>query len=140
MPGELESFVRSGYADFNEGERIPTLDFWHADGVYVNTAEDPDHGERRGIEAVQGLYRSWVEAYPDLRVEPLEVVTNGDRAFAWVRFSGHTAGSTAPIEMELAHVWTVEDGKIRRIEEFFDRAQGLEATGLTETPSRLEAS
>jgi ketosteroid isomerase-like protein len=32
--------------------------------------------------------------------------------------------------VELANVWTVEKGKIRRIEEFFDRAEGLEAAGL----------
>jgi ketosteroid isomerase-like protein len=34
--------------------------------------------------------------------------------------------------MELAHVWTVEDGKIRRIEEYSDRSAGLEAAGLEE--------
>jgi hypothetical protein len=34
--------------------------------------------------------------------------------------------------MEIAHVITYEDGKIRRIEEFSDRAEGLAAAGLTE--------
>ena len=72
----------------------------------------------------------WIEAYPDLRVEPLEIQTNGDRAFVWVRFSGHGAGSGVPIDMELAHVVTVEGGKFRSIEEYPERADGLEAAGL----------
>ena len=38
--------VRVGYARFNEGERIPSLEFWHADGVYVNSADDPDPGKQ----------------------------------------------------------------------------------------------
>lgn len=127
---DLEEQVRIGYARFNEGARIPTLEFWHADGVYVNSADDPDPGTHEGIEAVQKQYARWVDAYPDLKVEPLEVRTSGNRAFAWVRFSGHGAGSGVPIEMELAHVWTVEDGKIRRIEEFSTREEGIAATGL----------
>ena len=74
----------------------------------------------------------WVEAYPDLQVEPLEIQTNGDRAFVWVRFSGHGAESGVPIDMELAHVHTFKGGKLRRIEEYSDRADGLEAAGLSE--------
>jgi ketosteroid isomerase-like protein len=130
MSDETESLVRSGYAAFNGGERVPSLDHWHADGVYVNSAADPDPDTHEGIEAVREQYRRWVDAYPDLQVEPLEVRTNGDRAFVWVRFSGHGASSGVPIEMELAHVVTYEDGKIRRIDEYPDRAGGLEAAGI----------
>jgi hypothetical protein len=34
--------------------------------------------------------------------------------------------------MELAHVNMVEGGKLRRIEEYQERADGLEAAGLSE--------
>jgi hypothetical protein len=78
--------------------------------------------------------RAGVEAYPDLRVEPLEIMTNGDRALVWASWRGHGAGSGVPIEMEMAQVWTVEDGKIRRIAEFSDRDEGLEAAGLRDRP------
>jgi ketosteroid isomerase-like protein len=61
-------------------------------------------------------------------------MTNGDRAFVWARWWGHGAGSGVPIEMEMAQVWTVEDGKVRRIAEFFDRDEGLEAAGLRDRP------
>jgi hypothetical protein len=75
----------------------------------------------------------WVEAYPDLQVEPLEIQTNGNRAFAWVQFSGHGAASGVPIDMEMAHVVTIDEGgKTLRIEEYPERADGLEAAGLSE--------
>jgi ketosteroid isomerase-like protein len=61
-----------------------------------------------------------------------EIVGNGDRAFLWVRFTGHGAGSDVPIAMEVAQVLTVEDGKIRRLHAFTDRAEALEAAGLAE--------
>jgi hypothetical protein len=34
--------------------------------------------------------------------------------------------------MELAHVLTVEGGRTRRLEEYSERADGLEAAGLSE--------
>lgn len=139
MPDEIEDLVRAGYAYFNSAERdasgarvLASLDYWHPEGVYVNSADDPDPAVHSGIEAVRRQVGRWVEAYPDLRVEPLEVLTNGDVAFLWVRFSGHGAGSGVPIEMELAHVVTYEDGKIRRIEEYPTRDAGLAAAGLAE--------
>jgi ketosteroid isomerase-like protein len=128
-----ETRVREAYAAFNAGARVPTLEWWHADGEYVASRDDPDAATHSGIAAVQAQYARWVEAYPDLRVEPLEVRANGDVVFVWVRFAGHGAESNIPIDMELAHVVTVKDGKIKQIAEFNDRDEGLAAAGLAAT-------
>src|ERR1700730_13909131 len=130
MSQEIEDFVRSLYDRFTGGERLPSADAWHADGVYVNSSDDPDPGTHSGLEAITKQFRTWVEAYPDLRVDPLEILVNGDRALVWARWSGHGAGSGVPIEMEMAQVCTIEDGKIRRVEEYFDHAEALNAVGL----------
>jgi hypothetical protein len=45
---------------------------------------------------------------PDLRVEPLEIRSNGERVFEWTRFTGHGADSGVAMEMDLAHVLTYE--------------------------------
>jgi ketosteroid isomerase-like protein len=125
-------FVVDGYARFNAGERTAELWFWHPDGEYHAAREDPDSAIHRGIDALRRHYASWVESYPDLTVEPLEAKGNGDKVFLWVRFSGHGQGSGVPVEMELAHVITMRDGKVARTIEYFDRAEALEATGLPE--------
>ena len=136
----VEESVRRGYARFNGAEREPadekelaSLDVWHLDGVYVNSANDPDPTVNRGIEAVRQQVGQWVVAYPDLQVEPLEIQSNGNRAFVWVRFSGHGAASGVPIDMEMAHVLTIDEGgKTLRLEEYPERADGLEAAGISE--------
>jgi hypothetical protein len=51
--------------------------------------------------------------------------------FAWVRFSGHGAGSGVPMEMQLAHVWTMCDGRAERVVEYSNRDEGLAAAGLS---------
>jgi uncharacterized protein len=125
-------FVLDGYARFNAGERTAELWFWHPDAEYHAAREDPDSAIHRGIDAIRRQFVSWVEAYPDLTIEPLEARGSGDTVFLWVRFSGHGAGSGAPIEMELAHVYTMRDGKAARVVEYMDRAEALEAAGLRE--------
>jgi len=50
----------------------------------------------------------------------------------WLRFSGHGAESEVPIEMELAHVITMRDGKWARTVEYAAKAEALEAAGLRE--------
>jgi ketosteroid isomerase-like protein len=133
MSQENEDLARFGYHWFNrEHEPPPT---WHPDGEFMNSREDPDHTTYRGIDAIGKQHQGWFDSYPDLRVEPLEIRSRGDRTFAWVRFTGHAANSGVPLEMELAHVGIWEDGKLRRLEEYFDRAEALAVAGLAEQPT-----
>jgi ketosteroid isomerase-like protein len=125
---ETGALVRWGYEWFNREKAPPPT--WLPDGEYINAREDPDHATYRGIDAIRRQHQGWVDAYPDLRVEPLEIIVNGDRVFVWTRFTGHGADSGAAMEMELAHVVTLEDDRTRRIEEFFNRSEALEAAGL----------
>jgi len=128
---ENEDLTRAGYDWFNREKEPPPT--WLDDGEFINAGDDPDHGVYRGIEAIRAQHRGWFEAYPDLRVEPLEIRSNGDLVFVWTRFTGHGADSGAEMEMEVAHVITVEDKRTRRIQEFFDRAEALRAAGIDET-------
>jgi ketosteroid isomerase-like protein len=125
-------FVLGAYARYNAGERSPELWYFHEDAEYRTSSSHPDSAVHRGIDAIRRQYERWEEAYPDLQVEPVEAKANGDQVFLWVRFSGHGASSGLAIEMELAHVLTLEHARVRRVEEYMDRAEGLQAAGLTE--------
>lgn len=134
MPQENVDFVLASYEWGNReraaGRRGFARDWWHEDGEYVNSRQDPDHAVYRGIAAIEALFDSWIAAYPDVEAHPLEARASGDRVFAWVRFTGHSAAGAMPLEMEMAHVVTLEDGRIRRLEEYFDRTEALAAAGL----------
>src|SRR5215217_7046427 len=114
------------------GRGKPSCGSSHPTSNFTLRARIPTPRVHRGIDAVRAQYARWVAAYPDLTVEPLEARDAGEKVFLWVRFSGHGEGSGAPVEMELAHVLTMRDGKVARTEEFFDRAEGLEAAGLSD--------
>jgi hypothetical protein len=99
-PEETETLVRWGYEWFNREKAPPPT--WLPDGEYINAREDPDHATYRGIDAIRRQHQGWVDAYPDLRVEPLEIRVNA----------------------------TLDGDRTRRIEELFDRSEALEAAGL----------
>ena len=131
-------FVVDGYARYNARDKSvewPTdheLVHWHEDAEYQAAREDPDSATHRGIEAIRLQFARWHEAYPDLRVEVLDAWAKGDAVVAWVHFIGHGAGSGVPIDMQLAHVYTLRDGKIASIVEYFDRDEAFEVAGLSQ--------
>ncbi len=134
MSQENVDFVLEGYARYNAGERRPELWFWHPDAEYHVSREDPDSTVRRGIDAGRQQFDSGHEGYPDLRVDILDARANGDQVFLWVRFVGHGATSGIPIDMELAQLYTMRDGKAAKMVEYMDRGEALEAAGLAEQP------
>ena len=123
-------FVLDGYARFNAGERVPELWFFTPDAEYHAAREDPDSSVHRGLDAVRRQYAAWVDSYPDLTVEPVEAKGNGDKVFLWIRFTGQGAVSGIPLEMELAHVLTLRDGKALSVVEYSDRDEALAALRL----------
>ena len=125
-------FVLDGYARFNKGERVPELWFFTPDAEFHAIRGTPIR--RSIVESMPSDVSTpgGSSPYPDLTVEPVEAKGNGDKVFLWVHFSGHGEGSGAPVEMELAHVLTMRDGKAARIAEYFDRDEALEAAGLRE--------
>jgi ketosteroid isomerase-like protein len=131
MSQENVEIVRDAYARYNAGERTPELWFWHPHAEYHAAREDPDSAVHRGIDAIRQQFASWHEAYPDLRVEVLDAQASGDQVFLWVRFVGHGATSGIPLEMELAHLYTMRDGKAPKLVEYMDRNEALEAAGLS---------
>src|SRR5436190_20761704 len=127
---ENVKFVLDGYARFNAGERVPGLWFFTPDAEYHAAREDPDHAIHRGIDAVRQQFARWVESYPDLTVEPLEAKGNGDKIFLWVRFSGHGEGSGDPVDMKLAQLITIREGKAARSVELHDGWAALVVAAL----------
>jgi hypothetical protein len=89
--GERRALLAS--YEWGKRERKLARPWWHDDGEYVNSREDPDHATYRGVEAIEKLFTSWLEVYPDMRILPLEARGNGD----WVSY-----GSASLVRLPLA--------------------------------------
>lgn len=122
--------VRAQHEHFERtGEVLPEI--YHPDAEWMAAREDPDAQTHRGLDAIQGYFSQWTEMFTEIQFAADEIVeAPDDRVFAWVRFTGRGATSDAPVEMEQAQVWTFRGGKVSRVEEYFDRAEGLAAAGL----------
>jgi ketosteroid isomerase-like protein len=119
---QLEHFNRTG----------EVLEIYDSDAEWVVAREDPDPATHRGVEAICAYFAQWAGMFEDIDLRAEEAIDAGDKVFGWIRFSGKGIASGVSVEMELAYVWTFRDGKVVRVEEYFDRAEGLEAVGLRE--------
>jgi ketosteroid isomerase-like protein len=125
-----------GLADaFNERDLDRAIGTFDPEAEWQMAREDPDSTIQRGAQAIRGMWDSWLESYPDLQLRAEEVVPADDRVFVWVRITGSGAASGAEVEMQEAYVYTMRDGRIVRVEEYFDRREGLAAAGLDYDPA-----
>jgi uncharacterized protein len=131
MSQENLELVRRQHEHFNRtGEVLPEI--YDSDAEWTAAREDPDAATHRGLEAIRGYFAQWVEMFEGIDFRAEELIDAGDKVFAWMRFSGKGTASEAPVEMEQAQIWTFRNGKVVRVEEYFDRNDALEAAGLSE--------
>ncbi|HEY6771617.1 MAG TPA: nuclear transport factor 2 family protein [Solirubrobacterales bacterium] len=121
--------VRRQYQAMNESLTFLSVHA-HPEVEWMAAREDPDAATHRGPEAIQAYFESWGGMIRGIAAERLEVIENGDIVFVWIRITGRGVESDAPVAMEQAQVWKFRDGKIERVEEYFDRTEGRRAAGV----------
>ena len=100
------------------------------DFKFVTAAEMPDAGTYRGQEAID-----WILAYIDSfdgYEEATEIIDAGDKVVVAVLQRGRPRGSELLVESRWWQVLTLQDAGVTRIEIFSQRAEALEAAGLSE--------
>jgi ketosteroid isomerase-like protein len=108
-------------------------EFFDPEVEWQTSAEDPDAATHRGRQAYKRYVQQWIESFDGLHADVEEYIDVGDdRVFTWSRFTGRGRISEAPADWFLAIIMTIRDSKVVRGEEYFDRAEALEAAGLSE--------
>jgi ketosteroid isomerase-like protein len=101
--------------------------------VRLRTPLSPVAGVYEGAVGIRRFFADIEDAGPDFRLdlERLQGV-GGERVLAFLRVTSHGRASGLPSPAETGNVYEFEEGKIRRIEVFIERAEALEAAGLRE--------
>jgi ketosteroid isomerase-like protein len=87
----------------------------------------------RGLPEVIAFTEQYRDAWIDLVYELLELIELPDgRVVAFVRHRGRGRQSGVPIVVHFFELWTIRNGKARKIEFFRHRADALQAAGLGE--------
>jgi ketosteroid isomerase-like protein len=108
---------------------------WHSPDIQFETFM-PDSNERRRAEGLAGLEvfgREWFSQWREYRIVADDVRAVGDeQVFAAVRQFGIGKQSGAVVESDGYVVCTLREGRITKMSLHYDRAEALEAVGLSE--------
>ncbi len=130
MSQENMEIVRTAFEQFARGDFSAWADF-PDDFEFVTSPELPDAGTYRGEAALRWL-TAWVESFEELTVEATEISDAGDKVVVAILQRGRPRESETVVEGRWWQVVTLRGGEVARIESFPERAQALEAAGLSE--------
>jgi len=86
----------------------------------------------RGLDGVREYFREWVSTFDEWGAEVEEWIDAGDAVIAVLRSRGRGKRSGVPVEQRESHVWTLRDGKLRRLRIYASKDEALKAVGLSE--------
>jgi uncharacterized protein len=122
--------VRRIYARF--GSRQNSLALMAEDVVWDFSRRQIEPEVYHGHEGVQRFIRQLLEGWSELRMEPREFIVVGERVLVLLALQGTGRSTRLEVTEQIAHLWTVNEGKARRLEYFGDVAQArrvVEADG-----------
>jgi ketosteroid isomerase-like protein len=105
--------------------------FFTPDFECVFVREDVGRAEYFGLDGLRTAFLDWLEPWESYRAGVEDVIDAGDgRVVVLTRDRARPKGASAEVDFLGAPVWTVRNGKVARIEFYFNRAEGLKAAGL----------
>jgi SnoaL-like domain len=131
----LAGFMARIYAAANRRDFDVVLLGWDPAGQYrPSTALMPPDLEPvfQGHDGYRQLWRYWLDAFEDIRWDPEEMLDFGGQILVTTQQRGHGSGSGVSVSEPVFQLFTLRRGLVVRQEDFIDRADALEAVGLSE--------
>jgi hypothetical protein len=96
-------------------------------------ANDPSRPIFHGVDGFVASFRDWLSAWESWVVTATDFI-DVDESRVLVMLDVRARSRTHQVEMPIegANLLTLRDGRLARLELFFERAQALEAAGLRE--------
>jgi len=127
--------VRRGYELYAAGDLEGAAALFSADAEVADAGglgvADTAVGTRSGPEGFLRATEEVLDAFEDYRVETEEFIDAGEAVVVPVRISGRGKASGVKLEMQLAHLWVLRDGKVIRGEVYRTTEEALEAAGVS---------
>jgi uncharacterized protein len=126
MSPELADRLRRAYALFNAEGSLdwdlfdPAIQHDQTEGLFL----DGVFYGQAGIEAALAEIATDWEA---LRLDPEDVIDQGDRVLVLVRMRARVRDSEAELDAQVAHLWEFRDGRAVRWAVFGDRTRAAQA-------------
>jgi ketosteroid isomerase-like protein len=88
-------------------------------------------GVYRGHNGLRSFFRQWHEAWGSIEYDYEELIDAGEQVISVVTRHARGRASGVEVEMPVALVWTLREGKVVRVSWFLSRPESLEAAGLS---------
>jgi ketosteroid isomerase-like protein len=133
MSRENVEIVREGYAQRAITRRF---DAESASPDFVwdmsNFRGWPEQQTYEGVEGANAFLCEWIGAWDHWEVEAEAFHSTGDKVVAIMHQRGQSKATGARVDMHYAQVWTLDEGKLTRMEMYSDQSEALKAVGLEE--------
>jgi uncharacterized protein len=129
MSQEHLAMMKRAYERWARGDFSVDPELMAADSVWHQRRGAVEPGSHRGGGIGRALERIF-EVYDDFRIEPEEYVDAGQKVVVVARSCGRARGEEIELDLRLAFVWSVRDGKLASMEQFAERTEALQAAGL----------
>jgi ketosteroid isomerase-like protein len=86
--------------------------------------------ELSGADGFREAWADWTEPFESYTIDVERLIDAGDRVVSLVSMSGKTRTGGVEVRAPGAAVWTVVNGRLRRVEFHLDRQAALRAAGL----------
>jgi uncharacterized protein len=132
MSAEDIELIEGMYRAWNRGDMVALTETFDAE-VEVRPALSAFLASTayRGHEGVTTWYRETYEPWIELQADPQRFVDAGGRIVVVLALHARVPGGHVEVESEIAHVVTVRDGKIVRLDGYEEPDAALAAVGLS---------
>jgi ketosteroid isomerase-like protein len=142
MSKENVENARRGFAILNEAYRAgdPSIfrpfveEYWDQDVVLEPAGVLPDSSPRphTGWDGVLAFFGNQMEAFSEGWLEATEFIDYGDYLIVPYRFGGQARHTGLPVEFSFVALFSLQKGKVTRVEVHRTKAKALETAGLSE--------
>jgi ketosteroid isomerase-like protein len=88
----------------------------------------------RGLEEIGATTLEWIENWDFYWMTAEDFIEAGDEIVVPMHLHARTSNSDRVLEQHITAVWTLHEGKALRVRYYDDKAEALEAVGLSEGP------
>ena len=129
MPSTHEQIIRRVYEAFNRWDIPAILGAFASDIEWVAADHSPlaDHSPYRGLEAVRDGVFARIGTHFELIIRVDDLLESGDRIVMLGYYEGAPKATGRRFHAQVAHVWTLAQGKVRRFQQYTDTFQLAEA-------------
>jgi ketosteroid isomerase-like protein len=134
MSQENVEIVRNQFGATNEGDFARVVRYWSDDIELVVPADAfLEGGTFEGKVVVGRWFLDWFRSFErGYRFNLEEARDLGDAVLVVAKHRGRGRASGAEVQVRMAYLYRVRDGKVVRIDLYPGRAEALEALGLSE--------